>query len=88
MRKVAENAPEDVQDDIRKIIEETGDRTIPMDIWIDTDGLARRLRWTQHLPQGTTMTMNEELYDFGAEVDATTPPADEVLDLTALLGNS
>ena len=88
MSKVAETAPEDVQDDIRKIIEQTGDRTVPMDIWVDGDGLARRLRWTQHLPQGTTMTMNEELYDFGAEVDATTPPADEVLDLTALLGNS
>jgi hypothetical protein len=88
MNEVAENAPADLQDDIRKIIEQTGDRTVPMDIWIDKDGLARRLRWTQHLQQGTTMTMDEEIYDFGAEVNATTPPADEVLDLTALLGNS
>jgi hypothetical protein len=88
MNKVAENAPEDLRDDIRKVIEQTGDRTVPMDIWIDGDGLARRLRWTQHLQQGTTMTMNEELYDFGAEVDTTTPPENEVLDLTALLGNS
>jgi LppX_LprAFG lipoprotein len=88
MNQVAENAPPDLQDDIRRIIEQTGDQTVPMDIWIDQDGLARRLQWTQHLQQGTTMTMDEELYDFGAEVDATTPPADEVLDLTALLGNS
>ena len=88
MSKVADNAPEDLRDDIRRIIEQTGDRTVPMDIWIDGDGLVRRLRWTQHLQQGTTMTMSEELYDFGAEVDATTPPESEVLDLTALLGNS
>jgi hypothetical protein len=88
MSRVAENAPEDLQDDIRKIIEQTGDRAVPMDIWIDRDGLVRRLRWTQHLPQGTAMTMEEELYDFGVDVDAQPPPADEVLDLTALLGNS
>jgi hypothetical protein len=88
MSRVAANAPEDLQDDIRKIVEQTGDTTVPMDIWIDGDGLVRRLRWTQHLPQGTTMTIEEELYDFGVDVDAQPPPADEVLDLTALLGNS
>ena len=88
MAKVAENAPTNLQDDIRKIVEQTGDRAVPMDIWIDGDGLVRRLEWTQHLPQGTAMTMAEELYDFGVDVDAAPPPANEVLDITALLGNS
>jgi hypothetical protein len=88
MSKVAENAPEDLQDDIRKIVEATGERTVPMDVWVDGDGLARRLKWTQQLPQGAAMTMDEELYDFGVEVDAEPPPEDEVFDITALLGNS
>jgi hypothetical protein len=32
--------------------------------------------------------MDEQLYDFGVQVDAEPPPADEVFDITALLGTS
>ena len=88
MTRVAENVPDDLRDDIEKVIDQTGDRTIPMDIWIDGDGLVRKINWTQHLPGGTAMKIDEELYDFGTEVNSAPPPASEVLDLTALLGNS
>jgi len=63
--------------------------SIPVDVWIGSDGLVRRLH--EHLSydvngtQATTdLTMN--LNDFGSPVTITTPPADQVVDLSQLKG--
>ena len=34
--------------------------------------------------QGMTVDITEDLYEFGAKVDATPPPADETYDITKL----
>jgi hypothetical protein len=63
-----------------------GASDVPVEIWLDGDGLLRRLRQEYGFGGGaaavsTTITM--ELYDFGVEVDVERPPPDEV----ALIGD-
>jgi hypothetical protein len=87
VNKAVENAPAEARDQARKIFEQAGVTTIPMDIWVDGEGLVRQLEFKEDV-QGMSLSVHEELYDFGAEVDTTPPPADHVLDITDLLANS
>ena len=57
-----------------------------MDVWIGDDGYVHKLRFEQKLAAGSSMTMEEELYDWGTDVNVTVPSDDEVVDLTQLLG--
>ena len=96
--KVVEQAPADERDQVRAsigtLLEATGAKTFPGDVWIDGDGLVRRqsTKVTMKTPAGAsgeeqeaTMTMTMELFDFGVEVDAEPPPASQVTDLATLL---
>lgn len=88
LEKVAEQAPANARESYRRIIELTGQRRIPVDVWIDDAGLTRRVRYEQKLPGGSSMEITQELYDFGVQVDVEPPPAVEVVDLTELLGGT
>jgi hypothetical protein len=85
LEKVAADAPPDVAEQYRKIAELSPSKKVPMDVWVGDDGLVRRLSFTQTLPGGSTMTMDEELFDYGTNADVSAPPADEVVDLTELM---
>lgn len=66
----------------------------PIDAWIDDTGLPRRIRMEMDLsqfgqgeiPGGTTMTFSMEMFDYGIDVNVEPPPADQVTDMTDLLG--
>jgi hypothetical protein len=88
LTKVAADAPADVKQLYDQLLRQSTEKTVPMDVWIDGDGLVRKIRFTQKLAGGSIMTMDEELYEFGTQVDTTPPPASQVLDLTELLANS
>jgi hypothetical protein len=66
----------------------TGIESMPVEAWIDSEGLVRRVKVLldyKHLPgidQSMRMDMTEDLYDFGATVDTSPPPSDEVYDIT------
>lgn len=70
-------------------------RTMPssqtVDVWIDDDGLARRMRYTSSmgsdLPQlkGVKMETSIELFDFGKPVNISLPQPEEVQDFAAVL---
>ncbi|OFW72629.1 MAG: hypothetical protein A2Y55_11005 [Actinobacteria bacterium RBG_16_68_12] len=71
---------------IRALLEQTGGAlVVPMEIWIDEEGLVRRqaLELELAIPSGagsapTRMTQTMEFYDFDAPVDIRVPPPDEV----------
>jgi hypothetical protein len=88
LRKVAAQAPAQARESYERVIELSGQTALPMEVWIDDDGLARRIRFEQQLPNGAALKMTVELYDFGADVDVEVPPADQVTDLTELIGNA
>lgn len=70
-------------EELKKIYGET---TIPADVWIDGDGLLRKMTMNldlSKLAQGATQgsaTLGFEFYDYGTPVDVVAPPADEVMD--------
>ena len=73
---------------IRQLVRLTGQKAIPMEVWIDDESLVRRMRWSQTLPQGTAqsrMTMTMEMFDFGVPVSIARPPAGDVMTLEQLM---
>jgi hypothetical protein len=90
LHKVAEQAPEDARAAFERVIDLVGVDEMPFEVWIDDEGLARRMKYEQPLPaadgsQGR-MELTMEMYDFGVEVDVEPPPANEVTDLQELIG--
>jgi hypothetical protein len=88
LAKAAENAPADIAEQYRKLAELAPSSKVPMDVWVGEDGYVHTRRFEQKLTEGASMTMEEELYDFGANVDVSPPPEDQVVDLTQFLGQS
>jgi hypothetical protein len=56
-----------------------GLEAIPVEIWVDADGLIRRLRHElTFAAEGTSTAATTELYDFGVQVKAEAPSPDQV----------
>jgi hypothetical protein len=75
-----------------KLVELIGVKTIPMDVWLDAEGLLRRMEFSMDLSKMKkqtitgTMSLKMEMYDFGVDVgDVVAPPAGETVDLQKLL---
>ena len=88
--RVAEEAPEQRRA-VQRLIEMSGVKEVPTDVWIDDDDRVRRLRlaWEDVRfadRQELDMTLTTELFDFGVEVDVEAPPREEVTDIGDLLG--
>ena len=94
LRKVVGQALEGQREQLRASIDQiialSGVHEVPTEVWIDDDGLARRVRLTYENmgfapgAQGD-MTMMMDLYDFGVDVDVEPPPQDEVTDIQQLM---
>jgi hypothetical protein len=77
-QKVVDNAPTDERAELQDLLEflrEDESTTIPFELWVDGDGVARRVRL--ELGEGTSITT--EYYDFGVPVHVTPPPADRIM---------
>jgi LppX_LprAFG lipoprotein len=85
LAKVAAEALPEARETYRRLLELSAQTKIPVDVWIDEDGLTRRVHYEQTMPDDSTMDLTQEYYDFGIEVDVEPPPHDEVLDVTDLM---
>ena len=68
----------------------TGQSTLPLDVWIDANGLVRRLALDLSVcsSAGTVAaTMSMDLYDYGRQPAVTPPPASEVTDITSRIAS-
>jgi hypothetical protein len=65
--------------------------SLPVDVWVDSDGLIRRYTLdldvpsSAEVPGGMTMNLALDLYDFGTEVEVEAPPAGQVADFAELM---
>jgi len=79
-----------LRESLNKVIEVMGVDSYPAEAWIDAEGRVRRLKiaMSMSMPQAgnMTMTMVEDLYDFGARAEIFPPPDDQVVDLSKLVG--
>lgn len=68
-------------------------RPLQIEVWIDADGLVRRMRYV-NVEQGakgekaTTTDMRVDFFDFGIEPEIELPDSDEVFDATAIAKES
>jgi hypothetical protein len=59
---------------------------IPVEVWIDEDGLVRRLNHEYGFStEGTTATVTTELFDFGIPVNVQAPSPDQVVTLNDVI---
>ena len=76
-----------VRKSVDAIVKLTGQRTVPVDVWVDGDDVVRRFGQTLKTGTGSAtmqMKMTIELYDFGTKVEVKAPPAAKVQDITDL----
>lgn len=90
LEEVSKTAPEELRPQFDQLIEASGSKTLPVDVWIDDEGLVRRVGYEfelQNTPSGepseTTTTL--ELYDFGIDAGIQPPPESETTDFLELL---
>jgi hypothetical protein len=74
---------------VRKVIEATGVKTMPVELWVDGESLVRRMTWTQQVPiqpglQAPEVSLTMDLFDFGADVDVVLPPDDQTTSFAEL----
>ena len=74
-------------DAVKKI---TGETSFPAEAWIDSQGRVRRMKvdmsMGSQLGAGMTMTMTEDLYDFGVNANIQAPSG-HVVDISSLTGH-
>lgn len=85
----AAGATDDVLGSFRDALVEAGLDSIPLDVWVDDDGLLRRLEIDiASIEAGAageaSMRLTFDLFDYGAEVDVEPPSADVVVDAATL----
>jgi hypothetical protein len=93
-RDAVANAPDKYKDQVQGALDSLGnagaaflDAPLPIEIYVDADGLVRRFEMALQLPiagQSLDGSMQMDFFDFGTSVVVEEPPADQVTDLTAL----
>jgi hypothetical protein len=84
--KAAERIPDKKSADaVKQMLRSSGVSTVPIDVWIDRAGRVRREGFKMSA-NGTAMDLTISFTRFGAPVDTTAPPSDQVMDAGALLG--
>lgn len=72
-----------------KALDQAKVTSIPIDVWIGSDGLVRRMH--EHLTYGAnganaTTDLTVDLSDFGVKTSIQAPPADQTVDVSTLKG--
>ncbi len=79
-----------VNQTIKKLESMLGSHQLPVDVWIDSNNLIRRMQMRMSLApasgQALTMSMQITIPQYGAQPEPPVPPASQVTDLTALAG--
>jgi hypothetical protein len=91
LRKAADGLSGEAREAFESGIDELGVTKVPADIWVDEEGRARKLTYTVDVSEvsggeADRVVVTMELFDFGVEVDASPPAADEVFDVSSFTG--
>jgi hypothetical protein len=74
-----------IRKSLRSALRASGQKTEPFDVWVDHNGLVRKVAYTQGAngTPGPVITM--EFHDFGPHVAITPPPKGSVVDMQSVL---
>jgi len=90
LRRYPDLVPEEqrtaTEESVGALIELTGTEQIPVEVWIDDEGLVRRFSqsYSYEAPDTGEVSQSQtiEFYDFGVDADVELPPASDVFDAT------
>jgi len=92
LRKYPELVPEDqresTQATIDQLVKLTGLTTYPVDVWVDSKQLVRRMAFDQSFKTGAgkmSMQMSVDYFDFGKPVEVLIPPRSQTADFSELI---
>jgi hypothetical protein len=89
--KAAARIPSRERAGFREFIGALGSGRIPVDVWVDSQNLVRRVKLSLHLPDGegasakTQMVEVTDFYDFGVPVRVSPPPASQIASMSQLI---
>ena len=89
--KALSRYPASVRAGVQSLIDKFGMHTMPVEAWIDADGLTRRVTYSIDLSKapgfdiGGAINATLEFYDYGTPVSVSAPPASQVTDFFQLL---
>jgi hypothetical protein len=93
LAKAAARVPGWEQASYKEFTQSTGAKTIPVEVWVDSQNLVRRMREALPMPAGLgapagmAVSQTTDFYDFGVPVQVSAPPASEVASLSQLIIN-
>ena len=85
LAKAEKAVPEARRDDFAAFREQLGIKTLPIEVWVDEEGRARRFAYEVDTPETSQAPASQvdlvvDLYDFGVDVEVEAPPESEVTD--------
>lgn len=89
--KAAARVPSRERAGFRQFTSSLGRGPIPVDVWVDSQNLVRRVKLSLHLPDGegastkTQMVEVTDFYDFGVPVRVSPPPASQTASMSQLI---
>lgn len=83
--KAQDEVPEARREDFAAFSERLGLETLPIDVWVDEEGRARRFAYEVETPASSEAPASQvelviDLFDFGVDVDVDAPPESEVTE--------
>lgn len=89
--KAAARVPSQERAGFQEFASSLGRGTIPVDVWVDSQNLVRRVKLSLHLPDGngtsgpTQMVEVTDFYDFGVPVRVSPPPASQTASMSQFI---
>ena len=91
--KAAARVPSRERAGFREFTSSLGRGPIPVDVWVDSQNLVRRVKLSLHLPDGegasakTQMVEVTDFYDFGVPVRVSPPPASQTASMSQVISS-
>jgi hypothetical protein len=85
LEKAVSRSDSITQEALRRVIQSSGTKTLPIDVWVDSQGLVRKVLYAQRAG-ANDVRVTMDLHDYGKPVTVKPPPADEVVDFRHALG--
>lgn len=90
LSEASENLPPELAAQVKPMFDQMGVDTFPAEVWLDGDGMLRRMVYTMTIPidgeAPQTVETKMEFFDFGSEVNIAEPPASQTVDLAEMMG--
>jgi hypothetical protein len=86
LERAAAESSGSTRQSLRRVIELSGVKKLPAEVWIDGKGYLRKVEYGQPIGNGRSVHLSMELHDFGGPVTVKPPAASAVVDLMQALG--